>query len=83
VATLDDVVRHVEHVREVAGIDHVGLGGDYDGIDAVPVGLEDVSCYPNLFGALADRGWSPADLGKLAGQNALRVLRDVEDVASA
>lgn len=82
VATLADVVRHVEHVREVAGIDHVGLGGDFDGIDSVPVGLEDVSSYPNLLGALRDRGWSATDLDKLAGRNALRVLRDVTDSAS-
>lgn len=81
VATVDDVVRHVEHVRDVAGIDHVGLGGDFDGTDTLPVGLEDVSCYPNLFGALADRGWSRADLTKLAQANVLRVLRDVEDAA--
>ena len=82
VATVADVVAHVEHVREVAGIDHVGLGGDYDGIDALPVGLEDVSCYPTLFAALAERGWSAAELRKLAGENALRVLRDVEDAAT-
>ncbi|MCA0436668.1 MAG: dipeptidase [Actinobacteria bacterium] len=82
VATVADVVAHVEHVREVAGIDHVGLGGDYDGIDALPVGLEDVSCYPTLFAALAERGWSAAELRKLAGENALRMLRDVEDAAT-
>ena len=51
-ATLDDVVAHVEHVREVAGIDHIGLGGDYDGVEVLPVGLEDVSTYPALLGAL-------------------------------
>ncbi len=73
-ATLDDVVAHCEHVREVAGIDHVGLGGDYDGVDVLPVGLEDVSGYPRLLAALADRGWSDADLAALAGGNALRVL---------
>ena len=74
-ATLDDVVRHVEHVREVAGVDHVGIGGDYDGCAALPVGLADVSSYPRLFEALADRGWSDDDLAKLAGGNILRVLR--------
>lgn len=82
-ATLLDVVAHIEHVREVAGIDHVGLGGDYDGIDALPLGLEDVSRYPQLLAALAQRGWSTADLTKLAGGNALRVLRDVQDAAGA
>ena len=66
-ATLDDVVAHCEHVREVAGVDHVGLGGDYDGVDVLPVGLEDVSGYPRLLAALADRGWSDADLAALAG----------------
>ena len=82
VATLSDVVAHVEHVREAAGIDHVGLGGDYMGGEAMPEGLEDVSGYPRLFDALADRGWSGADLAKLAGENILRVLRSAEDVAA-
>ena len=61
-ATLDDVVAHCEHVREVAGVEHIGLGGDYDGVDVLPDGLEDVSGYPRLLAALADRGWSDADL---------------------
>ncbi|MEU4807487.1 dipeptidase [Actinosynnema sp. NPDC023587] len=74
--TLDDVVAHVEHAREVAGIDHIGLGGDYDGVPSQPEGLEDVSTYPNLVGALLERGWSEDDCTKLAGANALRVLRD-------
>ncbi|QIM21211.1 membrane dipeptidase [Phycicoccus sp. HDW14] len=77
-ATLDDVVAHVEHVREVAGVEHVGLGGDYDGVDVQPEGLEDVSGYPRLLAALADRGWSDADLGALTSGNALRVLGEVE-----
>lgn len=81
VATLDDVVAHIEHLREVAGVDHIGIGGDYDGLPALPVGLEDVSCYPRLFAALADRGWSDADLVKLAGANLLRTLRGAEEVA--
>jgi membrane dipeptidase len=76
VATLDDVVRHVEHVREVAGIEHVGIGGDFDGVDQTPEGLSDVSAYPALFAALADRGWSESDRAALAGANLLRVLRD-------
>ena len=82
-ATLDDVVTHLEHVRDVAGIDHVGLGGDYDGVDVLPTGLEDVSCYPRLLAALRDRGWSDADLAKLTCRNVLRTLRDAESVAAA
>jgi membrane dipeptidase len=77
-ATIDQVVAHIEHVRNVAGIDHVGIGGDFDGTEDLPLGLEDVSGYPRLFAALADRGWSDADLTKLAGGNVLRVMRDAE-----
>jgi membrane dipeptidase len=80
-ATLDDVVAHVEHVREVAGVDHVGLGGDYDGNDEWPVGMEDVSDYPKLFAELARRGWSDEDLGKLSSGNILRAWRQAEAVA--
>jgi membrane dipeptidase len=80
-ATIADVVAHLEHVREVAGVDHVGIGGDYDGAGTMPVGLEDVSGYPRLFAALLDRGWSEPDLAKVAGGNVLRVLRDAEAVA--
>jgi len=75
-ATIDDVVRHIEHVREVAGVAHVGVGGDYDGTDSFPVGMEDVGGYPRLFAALAERGWSATDLAGLAGGNVLRVLAD-------
>ncbi|OLT07274.1 membrane dipeptidase [Pseudonocardia sp. CNS-004] len=82
-ATLDDVVAHVEHAREVAGVDHIGIGGDYDGTPELPVGLEDVSRYPALFAALLERGWSEQDCAKLAGRNALRVLRAADDVAAA
>jgi membrane dipeptidase len=77
-ASIEQVVAHIEHVREVAGVDGVGIGGDYDGTDVLPVGLEDVSGYPRLLAALADRGWSDADLVKLAGGNVLRVMRDAE-----
>jgi membrane dipeptidase len=77
-ATLADVVVHVEHAREVAGVDHIGLGGDYDGVDELPVGLEDVSCYPALIEALLDRSWSESDCGKLTGGNLLRTMRDAE-----
>jgi len=75
-ATLDDVVAHVEHVREVAGIEHVGLGGDYDGTDWLPEGLEDVTGYPRLLAALADRGWSDDDLARLTCRNVLRAMGD-------
>jgi membrane dipeptidase len=80
-ATLADVVAHVEHVREVAGVEHIGLGGDYDGTDELPDGLQDVSCYPALLSALLDRGWSERDCGKLTSGNALRALRDAEVAA--
>jgi membrane dipeptidase len=79
-ATIDQVVAHVEHVREVAGIDHVGLGGDYDGTETLPLGLEDVSGYPRLVAALLDRHWSRADVARLVRGNTLRVMRDVEAV---
>ena len=81
-ATLSDVADHIEHVRDVAGIDHVGIGGDFDGITSVPVGLEDVSTYPALFAELSRRGWSEIDLRKLAGDNLLRVWRAAEDAAA-
>ena len=77
-ATIAQVVAHIEHVREVAGVDHVGIGGDFDGTEDLPIGLEDVSGYPRLFVALADRGWSYQDLTKLAGGNILRVMRAAE-----
>lgn len=82
-ATVLDVVAHIEHVREVAGIEHVGLGGDYDGVDLLPEGLDDVSCYPTLLRSLEDRGWSGPDLKALAHGNILRVLGDAERVAVA
>lgn len=81
-ATMDDVIRHIEHVRDVAGIDHVGIGGDFDGISSVPVGLEDVSTYPALVAALLRRGWTDADVRKLVGDNILRVWRQTEQVAA-
>ncbi len=81
VATIDDVVAHLEHAREVAGIDHLGLGGDYDGVDVLPEGLEDVSGYPRLLDALRQRGWSASDLDQLTHGNISRVLRGAEDVA--
>ena len=81
VATLDDVVAHFVHIREVAGIDHLGVGGDFDGVSVLPEGLGDVSAYPKVFAALADLGWSDEDLAKVAGGNVLRVMRDAEAVA--
>jgi membrane dipeptidase len=77
-ASIDDVVAHCEHVREVAGAEHIGLGGDYDGVDVLPDGLEDVSGYPRLLAALADRGWSDTDLAALTSGNVLRVLGEAE-----
>jgi len=81
--TLDDVADHLDHIVEVTGIDHVGLGSDFDGIRSVPEGLEDVSGYPALLAVLLERGWSREDISKLAGLNVLRVMRQAEQVASA
>jgi membrane dipeptidase len=81
-ATLADVADHIEHVRKVAGIDHVGIGGDFDGIGETPTGLDDVSSYPRLLAELARRGWSDAELRKLAGENILRVMTQAEAVAA-
>jgi membrane dipeptidase len=80
-ATLSQVADHIEHVRDVAGITHVGIGGDYDGTDDTPAGLADVSAYPALFAELLGRGWSAADCAALAGGNLLRVLRAAESYA--
>ena len=81
-ATLADVADHIEHIRDVAGIDHVGIGSDFDGISDTPIGLEDVSTFPTLFAELSRRGWSEEDLAKLAGGNIMRVWRDAESAAS-
>lgn len=81
-ATLRQVADHIDHIRRVAGIDHVGLGSDFDGISRVPAGLEDVSKYPALLDELARRGYSDDDLRKVAGLNILRVFRQVEEVAA-
>jgi membrane dipeptidase len=80
-ATIADAADHVDHIRQVAGIDHIGLGGDFDGITSVPQGLEDVSTYPALLAELLRRGYSEEDLRKIAGLNVLRVLRAAEQVA--
>jgi membrane dipeptidase len=81
-ATIADVADHVEHARRLAGVDHVGLGGDYDGNEEWPVGMEDVSTYPVLFAELIRRGWSDRDLAKLSRGNILRVMRETEAVAA-
>jgi membrane dipeptidase len=81
VATMQDVIDHIEHIRRVAGVDHVGLGGDFDGITSTPLGLEDVSTYPALLAELARRGWSEADLRRLAGENVLRAWHQAHRVA--
>src|SRR5207237_1268810 len=79
--TVHDVVDHIEHIIKVAGIDHVGLGSDYDGIGTCPKQLEDVSCYPYITQVLLDRGYSRADIHKVLCENLLRVLRETERVA--
>ncbi|MGW0738196.1 dipeptidase [Streptomyces sp. NPDC002851] len=81
IATVETVADHLDHMREVAGINHLGIGGDFDGTAFVPDGLQDVSGYPNLLAELLRRGWSESDLAKLTWQNAVRVLRAAEDVA--
>lgn len=81
-ASISDVADHIEHVRDVAGIDHVGIGSDFDGIDDVIPGLENVSKFPYLLAELARRGWSDADLRKVAGENFIRVFTQAEQVAA-
>jgi len=81
-ATIADVVGHIQHVRDVAGIDHVGLGGDFDGVGTLPDGIDGVDAYPRILAALMANGWSEADIRKLAGENILRVMRAVEAVAA-
>ncbi len=81
-ATLSQVADQIEYVKKIVGPDHVGIGGDFDGITDVVVGLEDVSKYPALFAELAHRGWSDDDLRKLAGENILRVMEQAEQVAA-
>jgi membrane dipeptidase len=81
-ATVDQVADHFDHAREVAGIDHIGIGGDYDGVDHQPTGLEDVAGYPRLLRVLAERNWSVGDLTALTGRNVLRALRAAEDAAT-
>jgi membrane dipeptidase len=82
-ASVADVADHVDHVRAVAGVEHVGVGGDFDGTDQLPEGLSDVSMYPALFAELLRRGWTEADCALLASGNILRVLREAEQTARA
>lgn len=82
-ATLADVVAHIQHVREVAGIDHVGLGADFDGIGSLPEGMGGVDAYPRILAALMAAGWTEADIRKISGENLLRVMRAVEAVAAS
>jgi membrane dipeptidase len=79
--TIHDVVDHIEHVIKVAGIDHVGLGSDFDGVDSTPEGLEDVSKYPYITQELLNRGYKPDQIRKVLGENLLRVFREVEKAA--
>jgi membrane dipeptidase len=80
-ATMSDVADHVDHVRKVAGIDHIGIGSDFDGASSMPEGLEDVAAYPNLFAELLARGYGDDDLAKIARGNVLRVMREAERTA--
>jgi membrane dipeptidase len=80
-ATVSDVADHIDHIRQVAGIDHIGLGGDFDGITAVVQGMEDVSTYPVLTAELLRRGYKEEDLKRILGLNILRVMRQVEKVS--
>jgi membrane dipeptidase len=80
--TMQQVADHVDHMRKIAGIDHVGIGSDFDGISSVPAGLEDVGKFPDLIAELLRRRWTEEDVRKLAGLNVLRVLREAEQVAA-
>ena len=82
IVTVEHVADHVEHIREVAGIDHVGIGADFDGATDMPIGLDDVSTYPLLMDTLSSRGWSLPELEQLRSGNILRVLRDAEQVSA-
>ena len=83
VSTISDMADHIDHVRDVAGIDHIGIGGDYDGMPTGPVGMEDVTGYPALFAELARRGYSQADLEKISSRNMMRVMREAEAYAAS
>lgn len=80
-ATVGTLVDHIDHIVKVAGIDHVGIGSDYDGVSSLPVGLEDVSKYPNIADELIKRGYTEAEIAKIFGENLMRAFRAVEEVA--
>jgi membrane dipeptidase len=81
-ATIGDAADHIDHIRRVAGIDHIGLGGDFDGITSVPEGLEDVSTYPALTAELLRRGYKDGEVKKILGLNLLRVMRAAEKISA-
>jgi membrane dipeptidase len=81
-ATLDDVVAHIDHVRQIAGIEAIGIGSDFDGVTCTPEGLDDVSKFPNLTRALLEKGYSASDIKKIYGGNTVRVMREVEKIAA-
>src|SRR5262249_30499047 len=82
IVSVTDVADHIEHIRKIAGVDAVGLGSDFDGIPNAPAGLEDVGKFPALLVELAHRGWSDADLTKVAGENLLRAMTRAEVVSA-
>ena len=79
--TLEDLADHIDHIKNQIGVDYIGIGGDYDGTSSLPVGLEDVSTYPDLFAELLMRGYTEEELRKIAGLNMLRVMREAEEVS--
>lgn len=81
-STLEQVADHIDHIRDIAGVETIGIGGDYDGVSSLPMGLEDVTTYPALFAELLSRGYSEAELRKIAGENMLRVMRGAEEVSA-
>ena len=83
VSTISDLADHIDHIRDVAGIDHIGIGGDYDGMPTGPIGMEDVTGYPALFAELAQRGYSQENLEKIASRNMMRVMREAEAYAAS
>jgi len=81
-STLEQVADHIDYIRDLIGVEYIGIGGDYDGIPTLPLGLEDVSTYPDLFAELLRRGYTPDELRKIAGLNMLRVMRGAEEVSA-
>jgi membrane dipeptidase len=81
-STLEQVADHIDYIRDLIGVEYIGIGGDYDGIPTLPLGLEDVTTYPDLFAELLLRGYTPDELRKIAGLNMLRVMRGAEEVSA-